>query len=68
MLHSDAGTDRDLARRMLEHWQSDPELTGLRDVDALAKLADAEGAECREIWNNVDALLNGAKERRTETR
>jgi serine/threonine-protein kinase len=68
MLHSDVITDRDFARRMLEHWQSDPELAGLRDVDALAKLSDAEGAECREIWNNVDALLNGATERRTETR
>jgi hypothetical protein len=60
-------TDRDLAKKMLEHWQSDPELAGLRVVDALAKLSEAKGAECREIWKNVDALLNGATERRTET-
>jgi hypothetical protein len=58
MLHSKAASDRDLARRMLEHWQSDPKLAGLRDADAIAKLPEAEAAECRDIWDTVDALLN----------
>jgi hypothetical protein len=64
MLRSDAPADRDLAIRMLAHWQADPELAGLRDVEALSKLSDAERAECCEIWDSVDAVL--LRERQAE--
>ncbi len=57
MLKGDSPPDRDFARRMLEHWRTDPELAGLRDVDAIAALPEAEAAECRNLWAQVDPLI-----------
>jgi superkiller protein 3 len=49
-----------LARRALRHWQKDPDLTSLRDRDALAKLAQAGREACRRLWADVDDLLRHA--------
>jgi tetratricopeptide (TPR) repeat protein len=46
-----------VVQRMLQHWQKDPALAGLRDQDALAKLPEAEREACRKLWADVDALL-----------
>ncbi|HVI85153.1 MAG TPA: tetratricopeptide repeat protein, partial [bacterium] len=58
MLDSDSQAERDLAKRMLEHWQVDPDLVGLRDPEALDRLPPAERQKCRALWNDVDAVRN----------
>jgi tetratricopeptide (TPR) repeat protein len=50
----------DQARRALKHWQQDPDLAGLRDEAALAKLPGAERAGWRKLWNDVAALRKQA--------
>jgi serine/threonine-protein kinase len=42
---------------MLTHWQRDPDLAGLRDEAALAKLPAAEREACRQLWAAVQQLL-----------
>jgi hypothetical protein len=42
----------------LTHWRADPDLTGARDQDALAKLPEDERAKWQELWGEVDGLLN----------
>jgi Flp pilus assembly protein TadD len=41
----------------LKHWQADPDLAGLRDEPALAKLPEPERAACRALWSDVARLL-----------
>ena len=41
----------------LQHWKADPDLAGLRDQAALAKLPEDEQKACRALWAEVDALL-----------
>jgi tetratricopeptide (TPR) repeat protein len=56
------GQPHDLAtaHQTLQHWQRAPDLAGLRDEKALAKLPEAERQTCRQLWADVAALLNGA--------
>jgi tetratricopeptide (TPR) repeat protein/tRNA A-37 threonylcarbamoyl transferase component Bud32 len=61
-----AGPDRS---KVLRQWQTDPDLAGVRDQAALAKLPAAERAEWQKIWSGVADLLaksktTGAPERR----
>jgi serine/threonine-protein kinase len=53
---------RKSARGALRHWQKDPDLAGLRDKQALAKLPAAEREACRKLWAEVDGLLSRARE------
>jgi hypothetical protein len=48
------------ARQVLTHWQKDPDLAGLREKDALAKLPEAEREACLRLWADVAALLDRA--------
>jgi tetratricopeptide (TPR) repeat protein len=45
----------------LQHWKVDPDLAGLRDKAALAKLPEDEQRACRALWAEVDALLSKAQ-------
>jgi serine/threonine-protein kinase len=54
---------RQAVRQRLLHWQKDPDLAGLRDKDALAKLPEAERDACRRLWADVDALLQRTQEK-----
>jgi serine/threonine-protein kinase len=49
--------DRALLLRTLTNWRRDPDLAGLRDLDALDKLLPAERQEWRTLWGDLDALL-----------
>jgi serine/threonine-protein kinase len=49
-------------RRMLSHWQTDPDLAGLRDASALESLSAEERRECLELWHEVGDLLRRALE------
>jgi tetratricopeptide (TPR) repeat protein len=53
MLDSDSGGARDLAKRMLERWQVEPDLAGLHDPEALDRLPSAERQECRMLWKDI---------------
>jgi len=46
-----------MARNMLSHWQSEPELAGLRETEELAKLSAEDAAAPRELWSSVKAAL-----------
>jgi serine/threonine-protein kinase len=40
----------------LKHWQSDADLSGVRDAPALDRLPEVECAEWRALWKEVDTL------------
>ena len=48
--------DRDLVNRMLTHWQSTPELAGVREPSGLEKLRADERQKWFALWNEVDAV------------
>jgi serine/threonine-protein kinase len=49
-------------RRTLRRWQQEPQLSGLRTVDALATLPPEEREACRRFWAAVEALLRRTRE------
>ena len=49
--------DRDLVKRFLTLWQSEPDFAGMRDSAALEKFAPAERLECQTLWSDVESLL-----------
>jgi serine/threonine-protein kinase len=51
---------RELAKKRLAFWQTDPDLAGLRDEKGLADLPEPERAECRALWDQVAATLKRA--------
>ena len=55
-LESGQPADRDAARQVLQHWQKDSDLAGLRDPAALAKLSAEERAACQRLWAEVAAF------------
>jgi serine/threonine-protein kinase len=46
-----------LIRRRVVPWKYDPQLASLRDPDALAKLPAEEQEACRQLWAEVEKLL-----------
>ena len=44
-------------RRRLHSWQTDVDLAGLREPDALDRLPPEERQECLVLWNDVAAAL-----------
>ena len=56
-LESGLATDRANIRRTLAWWRQDPDLAGLRDPDALDKLAADERKEFLALWAEVAAAL-----------
>jgi serine/threonine-protein kinase len=59
-LASDSALERGLARRILTHWQADPDLAGLREPHALDELTTDEQNDCLALWHEVRALLKRA--------
>jgi serine/threonine-protein kinase len=49
--------DRELAQKMLRHWQDDSDLNGLRDPAPLKKLPADEREACKKLWADVANLL-----------
>jgi tetratricopeptide (TPR) repeat protein len=48
---------RALVGQTMQHWRKDRDLAGVRDQEGLAKLPEAERAEWRKLWAEVEALL-----------
>jgi serine/threonine-protein kinase len=58
MLDSESGANRELAKNMINHWQVDPDLAGLREPRSLEVLPPKEQKECLELWKEIGTLLN----------
>jgi eukaryotic-like serine/threonine-protein kinase len=56
-LDSGSGQDLSLARRMLTHWQAEPDLAGTRDLTSLDEASAEERNECSALWDQVGAVL-----------
>jgi hypothetical protein len=61
-LESGQPADRAEVQKSLRHWQGDPDLAGLRDQPAVARLPAEEQKACRKLWPEVEALLAKARE------
>src|SRR5262249_42875293 len=51
-------------RKALLHWQKDSDLASVRDPAALGKLPEAEQVAWRNLWAQVDALLDRTRPRK----
>jgi serine/threonine-protein kinase len=58
LLVSDSPAQRDMGKSMLSRWESESDLAGFRDPEALAKLSEQDSAACRELWSSLNAALN----------
>lgn len=45
---------------MLQHWQHDADLAGVRDAEALRKLSPEDQDAWRKLWADVAQLLKKA--------
>jgi tetratricopeptide (TPR) repeat protein len=61
-LESGQPADRAEVQKSLRHWQRDPDLAGLRDPPALAKLPAEEQKACRKLWAEIEAHLAKARD------
>jgi hypothetical protein len=52
---------------MLQHWLNDPDLTGVRETEELARLPVPERAAWSQLWGEVAAVQKKARGRYTET-
>jgi Flp pilus assembly protein TadD len=55
--------DRKTAVAILQHWQRDRNLAGIRDAALLAKLPPGEREACTRLWAQVAALLKKAQDK-----
>jgi serine/threonine-protein kinase len=55
---------REAVQQQMKHWQTDADLAGVRDNDALAKLPAGEQEAWRKLWDDVSAVLKRASEPR----
>jgi len=61
LLEGDSADARATVVGTLKHWQTDSDLAGVRDAEALAKLPEAEREAWGRLWADVGQLL-GARE------
>ena len=60
VLESGAARQRAAVSKRLGRWQVDPALAGLRDVQAVAGIPEAERRSLRDLWCRIDALRTKA--------
>ena len=58
----DAGV-RQAVAQTLRRWQTDSDLAGLREPDAIATLPADEQQACQQLWADVETLLKRAQEK-----
>jgi hypothetical protein len=61
MLEGNAGALHTQVLQRLTLWQTDPDLAGLRDPQALDQLPPSEQEECRDLWQEVGGLCRSAQ-------
>jgi hypothetical protein len=60
VLDSNQPQARTAVQQVLQHWQKNPGLAGIRDAEELAKLPPDEQRACKKLWSDVAALLKKA--------
>jgi tetratricopeptide (TPR) repeat protein len=63
-IDSDSPLERNLAKRMLTHWQAEPDLAGVREPHMLDDLSADERKDCLALWHEVRALLKRSGQNR----
>jgi serine/threonine-protein kinase len=66
ILESGAPQAKQDIAQTLQHWKADPDLAGLREPSALAKLPADEQKACRALWAEFDAALRRARNRQAQ--
>jgi tetratricopeptide (TPR) repeat protein/thiol-disulfide isomerase/thioredoxin/tRNA A-37 threonylcarbamoyl transferase component Bud32 len=61
MLDTGNAKDREVVAQVLQQWKVCPNLAGIRDAGALARLPEPERKEWRSLWANFDTLLERAQ-------
>jgi tetratricopeptide (TPR) repeat protein len=61
LLSSDDAKEHVAVAQQLDHWREDPDLAGIREVNTLAKLPEAELKKWQTLWNDVDSLRKRVK-------
>jgi serine/threonine-protein kinase len=56
-IDSDSAMERTIARRMLTNWQTDPDLAGLREPNALDEFSADERKDWIALWHDVRVAL-----------
>jgi uncharacterized protein (TIGR03067 family) len=51
-------------RQTLQHWQNNPDLASIREPAAVAKLPADVPEACKNLWADVEALLNKVEEKK----
>jgi serine/threonine-protein kinase len=64
LAESEKPEERASVQKTLKHWQTDADLAGIRDQEALAKLPQSERDDWRKLWEEVSAVLKRASEPR----
>jgi WD40 repeat protein/serine/threonine protein kinase/tetratricopeptide (TPR) repeat protein len=54
----DPDVDRYLALAALKRWRTDPDLAGIRDPDAVAKLPEEQRQACEQLWAAVASVID----------
>ncbi len=62
LLETGSQQDRAAVATTLRWWPKDPDLSTVRDADALAKLPETERKDWLALWGEVDALMRKAGE------
>ena len=52
---------REAVGKTIQHWKGDPDLAGIREESALAKLPEEEQKACRALWAEVEVVLKKAQ-------
>jgi serine/threonine protein kinase/Tfp pilus assembly protein PilF len=60
-LENGTPADRATVRQLMEHWQKNTDLAGIREQVAVANLPQAESEACRQLWADVAELLSKVK-------
>jgi tetratricopeptide (TPR) repeat protein len=60
VLESARPEQRAVVIQTLRHWQEDPDLAGVRDPDALARLPESARAAWQSLWAEAAALIDKA--------
>jgi hypothetical protein len=56
LMESDPKKFAPVVLRRLEYWHKDPNLTPVRDANALVNLPEDERKRWEQLWNEVEAL------------
>ncbi|HZV08052.1 MAG TPA: hypothetical protein VE999_23415, partial [Gemmataceae bacterium] len=60
LLAKDQAKAQPVVAKQMQHWQVDPDFAGVRGMEALDKLPQAERMEWQQLWQEVETLRHRA--------